>query len=206
MEGSETGGDGAGDGRWRCMGGGERDGRRVGGTGGAWGRGWEGSKTGGRMKGSETGGAWVGREEGREWEAHMGVDGAGEGRWRGVRRRGLGVGGAGECMGVDACAADMRVTRTWLHQKHHCRLLRVSAQVERSNEAWVGVYSAAPCFAEARWEVSGAAGLIRWSWVSKKCAMHATDGQVVAETAGLLRRAHGFTTSIIAGCSGSVHK
>ena len=43
MEGSETGGDGAGDGRWRCMGGGERDGRRVGGTGGAWGRGWEGS-------------------------------------------------------------------------------------------------------------------------------------------------------------------
>ena len=47
------------------------------------------------------------------------------------------------------------------------------------------------------------------AWVgreSKKCAMHATDGQVVAETAGLLRRAHGCTTSIIAGCSGSVHK
>ena len=56
----------------------------------------------------------MGREEGREWEAHMGVD------------------GAGECMGVDACAADMLVTRTWLHHKHHCRLLRVSAQVERS--------------------------------------------------------------------------
>ena len=36
--------------------------------------------------------------------------------------------------------------------KHHCRLLRVSAQVERS----MGVGSAAPCFAEARWEVSGA--------------------------------------------------
>ena len=85
-----------------------------------------GSETGGRMKmeGSETGGAWVGREEGREWEAHMGVDGAGEGRWRGVRRRGLGVDGAGECMGVDACAADVLVTRTWLHHKHHCRLRR----------------------------------------------------------------------------------
>ena len=85
----------------------------------------------------------------------MGVDGAGEGRWRGVRRRGLGVDGAGEWMGVDACAADMLVTRTWLHHKHHCRLLRVSAQVERS----MGGGSAAPCFAEARWEVSGAAGL-----------------------------------------------
>ena len=34
-------------------------------------------------------------------------------------------------------------------------LLRVSAQVERSHEAWVGG-SAAPCFAEACWEVSGA--------------------------------------------------
>ena len=110
--------------------------------------------------------------------------------------------GCGECMGVDACAADMVVTRTWLRHKHHCRLLRVSAQVERS----MGGGSAAPCFAEACWEVSGAAGLIRWSWVSKKCAMHATDGQVVAETAGLLRRAHGCTTSIIAGCSGSVRK
>ena len=137
-----------------------------------------GERDGGRMKmeGSETGGAWVGKEEGREWEARVGVDGAGEGRWRGVRWRGLGVDGAGECMGVDACAADMLVTRTWLHHKHHCRLLRVSAQVERS----MGGGSAAPCFAEARWEVSGAAGLIRWSWVSKKCAMHATDGQVVA--------------------------
>ena len=68
------------------------------------------------------------------------------------RRRGLGVDGAGECMGVDACAADMLVTRTWLHHKHHCRLLRVGAQVERS----MGGGSAAPCFAEARWEVSGA--------------------------------------------------
>ena len=178
---------------------GERDGRRRG-----WGwkmevHGWRGARRkargvgagredggerdGGRMRmeGSETGGAWVGREEGREWEAHMGVEGAGEGRWRGVRRRGLGV-DAGECMGVDACAADMLVTRTWLHHKHHCRLLRVSAQVERS----MGGGSAALCFAEARWEVSGAAGLIRWSWVSKECAMHATDG-VVAETAGLLR-------------------
>ena len=207
MEGSETRGDGAGDGRWRCMGGGEHaEGAWVGREARGVGAGREdgGERDGGRMKmeGSETGGAWVGREEGREWEAHMGVDGAGEGRWRGVRRRGLGVDGAGECMGVDACAADMLVTRTWSHHKHHCRLLRVSAQVERS----MGGGTAAPCFAEARWEVSGAAGLIRWSWVPKKCAMHATDGQVVAETAGLLRRAHGCTTSIIAGCSGSVHK
>ena len=162
--------------------------------GGAW---VEGSATEGAWVGREARGVGAGREDGGER-----VDGAGEGRWRGVRRRGLGVDGAGECMGVDACAADMLVTRTWLHHKHHCRLLRVSAQVERS----MGAGSAAPCFAEARWEVSGAAGLIRWSWVSKKCAMHATDGQVVAETAGLLRRAHGCTTSIIAGCSGSVHK
>ena len=55
-------------------------------------------------------------------------------------------------MGVDACAADMLVTRTWLHRKHHCRLLRVSAQVEGS----MGGGSAAPCFAEARYKVSGA--------------------------------------------------
>ena len=78
------------------------------------------------MEGSETGGAWV---------------------WTG-----MGVDGGGECMGVDACAADMLVTRTWLHHKHHCRLLWVSAQVERS----MGGGSAAPCFAEVRWEVSGA--------------------------------------------------
>ena len=55
----------------------------------------------------------------------------------------MGVDGAWECVGVDTCAADMLVTRTWL---------RVSAQVERS----MGGVSAAPCFAEARWEVSGA--------------------------------------------------
>ena len=184
---------------------GERDGRR---------RGWGGGVGAGREDGGE-------RDGGRmKMEGSETVDGAGEGRWGGVRRRGLG-GRGGECMGVDACAADMLVTRTWLHHKHHCRLLRVSAQVERS----MGGGSAAPCFAEARWE---AAGLIRWSWVSKKCAMHATDGQVVAETAGsgvaglryglgcpkcaqclrqaMLRRAHGCTTSIIAGCSRSVHK
>ena len=76
MEGSETGGDGAGDGRWRCMGGGERDGRRVGGTGGAFGAGggcrWRGA--GGRMKsgGERDGsGTWVGgKKEGsgrRAW-------------------------------------------------------------------------------------------------------------------------------------------
>ena len=169
---------------------------------------WRGARREATGLGMEDGGAWSATEGGRGWE----------GRWRGARRgahedggerdgrrmggegRRKGVGGAHGC--VDACAADMLVTRTWLHHKHHCRLLRVSAQVERS----MGGGSAAPCFAEARWEVSGAAGLIRWSWVSKKCAMHATDGQVVAETAGLLRRAHGCTTSIIAGCSGSVHK
>ena len=92
-----------------------------------------------------------------------------------------------EGAGVDACAADMLVTRTWLHHKHHCRLLRVSAQVERS----MGGGSAAPCFAEARWEVSGAV-LRGWSWVSKMRTMHAPDShapdsQVRADTAGLLR-------------------
>ena len=101
------------------------------------GRGW-----GGKMEGCETGGAWVGTGlgEGR-WSgsetggAWMG-DGAGEGRWRRARREGARrMGGDGE-----------------LHHKHHCRLLRVSAQVERS----MGGGSAAPCFAEARWEVSGA--------------------------------------------------
>ena len=82
MEGSETGGDGAGDGRWRCMGGGERDGRRVGWDGrrgvGA-GREDGGERDGGRMKmeGSETGGAWAG--EGRRKGVGVGVE-AGEGR------------------------------------------------------------------------------------------------------------------------------
>ena len=181
MEGSETGGDGAGDGRWRCMvevEGSATQGAWVGRE--AWGRGWEGRWRGARRGAHEDGGERDGRRMGGE--GRRGVDGAGEGRRRGVRRRGLGVDGA-----VDACAAGMLVTRTWLHHKHHCRLLRVSAQVERN----MGGGSAAPCFAEARWEVSGAARLIRWSWVSKKCAMHATDGQVVAETAGLLRPAHG---------------
>ena len=76
------------------------DGRRVGsGLGGK----MEESETGGRVKmdGSETGGAWVGREEGREWEAHMGVDGAGEGRWRAWLGcgRGWGVHGCGGLRG-----------------------------------------------------------------------------------------------------------
>ena len=75
-----------------------------------------------------------------------------EGSERCVGVDGACVDGAGECMGVDACAADMLVTRTWLRHKHPCRLRRVSAQVERS----MGGGSAAPCFAEARWEVSGA--------------------------------------------------
>ena len=68
--------------------------------------------------------------------------------WRGVRRRGLGVDGAGECMGVDACGADMLVTRTRLQNKHHCRLLRVSAQVERSmggGSAALGCPKSAQC-------------------------------------------------------------
>ena len=161
--------------------------RRVGrsprSTPGAGEGGWRGARREATGLGMEDGGAWV---EGS----------ATEGAWVGREARGVGAGRE------DGGERDMLVTRTWLHHKHHCRLLRVSAQVERS----MGGGSAAPCFAEARWEVSGAAGLIRWSWVSKKCAMHATDGQVVAETAGLLRRAHGCTTSIIAGCSGSVHK
>ena len=42
-----------------------------------------------------------------------------------------------------SCAADMLI---WLHHKHHCRLLRVSSQVERS----MGAGRSAPCFAEAR--------------------------------------------------------
>ena len=36
-------------------------------------------------------------------------------------------------------------------------------------------------------EWSCAAGLIRWGWVSKMCAVHAPDSQVMADTAGLLR-------------------
>ena len=102
------------------------------------------------MEGSETGGAWtvLGREDGGERD---GKRGWGRG-WGGKMEGCVGVdgAGAGECMGVDACAADMLVTRTWLHHKHHCRLLRVCAQVERS----MGGGSAA--LAEARWEVSGA--------------------------------------------------
>ena len=152
MEGSETHGWGrAEEGRWR---GARREAH-------GWGRGWrgkmEGSETGGgKMEGSEMGGAWVGT--GRGWR---GAGGALAWVWTGLGRedggvrgcgRGIGVDGAGECVGVDACAADVLVTRTWLHHKHHCRLLRVSAQVERS----MGGGSAAPCFAEARWEVSGA--------------------------------------------------
>ena len=36
-------------------------------------------------------------------------------------------------------------------------------------------------------EWSCVAGLIRWCWVSKMCAMHAPDSQVMANSAGLLR-------------------
>ena len=142
MEGSETGGDGAGDGRWRCMGGGEHaEGASVGREARGVGAGREdgGERDGGRMKmeGSETGGAWV---EGRR----KGVGGAHRRGWGG-KMEGSEMAWLG-CMGVGACAADMLVTRTWLHHKHHCRLLRVSAQVERS----IGKSTVAPCFAKAR--------------------------------------------------------
>ena len=117
--------------------------------------------------GLATGGTWVGpgRDGGERDGRRMGGDawvGTGLGREDGGERD-------GRCivhgMGVDACAADMLVTRTWLHHKHHCRLLRVSAQVERSMSGG----SAAPCFAEG------------CCVGCPKCA------QCMADTAGLLR-------------------
>ena len=91
-----------------------------------------GREDGGERDGRRMGGTGLGREDGGERDGRcMDGDGAGEGRWRRARREGARrMGGDGE-----------------LHHKHHCRLLRVSAQVERS----MGGGSAAPCFAEARW-------------------------------------------------------
>ena len=119
MEGSETGGAWVGTGleRWGGKMEGERDGRCMGGDGA------------GREDGGERDtwvGTGLGREDGGERDGRREDGGERDGRRMG------GEDGAGECMGVDACAADMLVTRTWLHHKHHCRLLRVSAQVERS--------------------------------------------------------------------------
>ena len=81
-------------------------------------------------------------------------------------------------------AADNVALSVWSHHEHHCRPLRVSAQVERS----MGGGSAGPCFAEVRMggEWSCAAGLIRWGWVSKMCAVHAPDSQGMADTGGAL--------------------
>ena len=122
-------------------------------TGGAWVGKGVGMGGDGEGRWSETGGAWVGlgREDGRERDGRcLGGDGAGrEGRgWgrRGARR---------EVHGCGRGAADTLVTlvtRTWWHHKHHCRLLRVSLQVERS----MGGGSSAPCFAEARSDARGA--------------------------------------------------
>ena len=76
-----------------------------------------------------------------------------------------------------SCAVDLLVTRTWVHRKHQCRLLRVSSQVERS----MGGGSSAPRFAEARSDARRAVlqGLYDG-------ATHAPDSPVMAETAGLL--------------------
>ena len=167
LDGRRMDGDGAG-----REDGGERDGRRMGGDG-----------LGGKIEGSETGGAW--RMGGTGWGGKMegsetgGASGEGrwrKGRWRGARReaRGSERGWGGKMQGSETGGAwvGTRLGRedggerdgSWRgkmegsetgarkHRKHHCRLLWGSAKVERS----MGGGSAAPCFAEARWEVSGA--------------------------------------------------
>ena len=78
-----------------------------------------------------------------------------------------------------SCAADMLVTRTWVHHKHHCRLLRVSSQVERS----MGGGSSAPCFAEARSDARGAVLQGLYDGLGcPKCAQrsHDRNGRIVA--------------------------
>ena len=155
--GREVYGDGAGEGRWR---GARREahgwGRGLGGskTGGAWlglGRGLgredggERSETAGGM-GREDGGerdgrcmgTGLGREDGGERDGRrMDGDGAGEGAKRNEAWRGPMLLHASRLQNVvvrveRSCAVDLLVTRTWVHHKHQCRLLRVSSQVERS--------------------------------------------------------------------------
>ena len=149
----------------------ERDARRdARGCGWGWG---EGRGADGAGERREVDGCGRGRGE-----RCMSVDGAGEGRggerdgrwvWTGLWMEGNGreTGGAWVWTGLwregakwnEAWrgpmllhAVDMLVTRTWLHHKHHCRLLRVSSQVERS----MGAGSSVPCFAEARSDARGA--------------------------------------------------
>ena len=80
-------------------------------------------------------------------------------RWMGLGReeggegrQGSETGGAWVGTGLGREDGGERDGRRTGGTKHHCRLLRVSAQVERS----MGGGSAAPRFAEACWEVSGA--------------------------------------------------
>ena len=142
--------------------------REARGCGRGWGRKREGSETG--CMGVDGGcgcvdGAGEGRGRGARREVHgrscgrkregrcMGMDGAAKWNeaWRGPML--LHASRQNVVVRVErSCAADMLMTRTWLHHKHQCRLLRVSSQVERS----MGGGSSAPCFAEARSDARGA--------------------------------------------------
>ena len=153
-DGRRTGGDGVGEG----IDGGERDGRRMGGDG--------------KMEGSETGGARVGTWGGNRWrgarrEAHGWGHGGGgkmEGsETGGCRRHCAHFGHPRPYLSPNPAHAPAlslpsifppqpRPYRRASHHKHHGRLLRVSAQVERS----MGGGSAGPCFADVCWVVSGA--------------------------------------------------
>ena len=114
-----------------------------------WGR--KGGARDGRCVGVDGGGEGMGVDgavEGREGARHGGARRDVHGRGRSWGRKGS---RDGKCVSR-SCAADLLVTRTWLHHKHHCRLLRVSSQVERS----MGGGSSPPCFAEARSDARGA--------------------------------------------------
>ena len=139
----------------------------------------------------------------------MGGDGARERRWRG-----MGTGLAredgrhmvdGDGAGEDGGERDGRCIVHGMGVElrgHGCtKSIIAGCRVSGTKDGWGW------CCSMLRGSMLGGewscvAGLIRWSWVSKMCTMHAADNEVVAETAGLLRRAHGCTTSIIAGCSG----
>ena len=182
MEGSETGGAWMGTGAGR-----EQDGRRMVGAGEGVGEGrWRGAKRDGRCMGREDGGerdgrcmgTGLGREDGGERDGRrMDGDGAGEGAKRNEAWRGPMLLHASRLQNVvvrveRSCAVDLLVTRTWVHHKHQCRLLRVSSQVERS----MGGGSSAR--SDARRAVLQ--GLYDGT-------THAPDSPVMAETAGLLR-------------------
>ena len=89
------------------------------------------------MEGSETGGAWMGTGLGREDAVELGWDGKRKtgGAWVGLDGGGRGWGGKMEGSETGLGSASVwTLAGTWLHHKHHCRLLR--EWTSRTKHGW----------------------------------------------------------------------